>query len=63
MAPERMFVLDEIALEVVRAVDGETRIGDMADRFAVRFGAPRDEVLTDILEMLQDFADKRLIVA
>lgn len=61
VAPERMFVLDEIALEILRACDGKNPIGTIADDFAKRFDAPRDEILADISEMLQGFWEKGVI--
>lgn len=61
MAPERMYILDDIGLVIVQAMDGETSIGAMADDFAERFGAPRNEVLADVIDMLQNFADKGVV--
>ena len=63
MAPERMFVLDDIGYEIVKACDGHTSIRAMADDFAERFGAPRDVIVNDVIEVLQGFADKGIIAA
>jgi pyrroloquinoline quinone biosynthesis protein D len=58
LAPERMFVLDEIALEIVKCCDGEATVATIVDDLSTRFEAPRDAVAKDVLVLLQDFADK-----
>lgn len=63
LAPERMFVLDEIANAVMQEVDGEREVETIVDALADAYGAPRDQVLTDVLAMLQDFADKGALEA
>jgi pyrroloquinoline quinone biosynthesis protein D len=57
-APERLFVLDPIALEIVQRCDGVASVGAIVDGLAAKFGAPREIVLRDVNGMLQDFADK-----
>ena len=61
LGPERMFVPDPIALEILRLVDGARSIDAMADDLAARFAAPRAEILTDVLAMLDDLAAKGVI--
>ncbi len=63
LAPERMFVPDEIAVEILQRVDGMTRLDAIIDRLAERYAAPRDEIARDVLEMVQDLADKGCITA
>lgn len=63
LAPERMFVPDEIALEVLRLVDGARSVGAIADELAARFAAPRDDILADVTEMLSDLAAKGVVSA
>lgn len=58
MAPERMFVPDEIALEVLRLVDGARSVDAIVDDLAARFDAPRAEILSDVTEMLLDLTGK-----
>jgi pyrroloquinoline quinone biosynthesis protein D len=57
MAPERMFVPDETALEVLRLIDGARSVDAIVDDLAARYAAPRDEIAADVVEMLQDLAD------
>ena len=63
MGPERMFVPDEIALEVLRLVDGTRSVDAMVDDLAVRFAAPREEIMTDVAAMLDDLAAKGVVTA
>ena len=58
LAPERVLAPDEIAVEVLQLCDGVRSVGDMADQLAAKYGAPREAILTDVIGMLQDLADK-----
>lgn len=58
MAPERMFVPDETALEVLRLVDGARDMDAIVDSLAARFGAPREEIAADVAAMLDDLVAK-----
>ncbi len=60
-APERLFVLDQIALEVVKRCDGEATLGGIVDDLAATFNAPRDVILKDVTALLQDLADKQVM--
>jgi pyrroloquinoline quinone biosynthesis protein D len=57
-APERLFVLDPIALEIVQRCDGVAPVTAIVDGLASKFNAPRDLILRDVNTLLQDFADK-----
>lgn len=61
LAPERLMMPDEIAIEVLKLVDGDRTIAVIADQLATQFGAPRDEVLGDIVVMLQELADDTVL--
>ncbi len=63
LAPERMFVLDEIALEIVKCCDGEATVAAIVDDLAARFEAPRDAIAKDVFTLLQEFADKGVMAA
>jgi pyrroloquinoline quinone biosynthesis protein D len=63
MGPERMFVPDEIALEVLRLVDGARSVDAMVDDLAIRFAAPRGEIMTDVVAMLDDLAAKGVVTS
>ncbi|WFR96414.1 pyrroloquinoline quinone biosynthesis peptide chaperone PqqD [Rhizobium tumorigenes] len=61
LAPERALALDEIAVAIVRALDGVKSLDQIADGFARDFGAPKDHVLADIIAFAQEFANRRML--
>src|SRR6476646_10755166 len=58
LAPERVLAPDEIAVEVLQLCDGVRSVGQMVDQLAAKYAAPREAILTDVIGMLQDLADK-----
>jgi pyrroloquinoline quinone biosynthesis protein D len=63
LAPERLFVLDPIALEILKRCDGTTNVGDVAASLAEVFAAPLATILDDVRALLQDLADKNVLIA
>ncbi len=61
LAPERLLVPDEIAVEVLKLCDGERNVEAIASNLAERFNAPKEVIVTDVISMLQDLADKGFI--
>jgi pyrroloquinoline quinone biosynthesis protein D len=57
-APERVFLLDDIAHAIVSRCDGERTLTQIVDDLCTTFNAPRDVVAADVQKLLQDFADK-----
>jgi pyrroloquinoline quinone biosynthesis protein D len=62
LAPERVLMPDEIAVEILKRCDGAASISTIIDDLARTFEADRSVVQTDVLAMLQDLADKGIIV-
>ncbi|HEY0836545.1 MAG TPA: pyrroloquinoline quinone biosynthesis peptide chaperone PqqD [Azospirillum sp.] len=64
LAPERVLVLDEVALDVVRTctTDG-TSVGTGIDRLAVQFAAPRAEIADDVLDLLRTMRERGFITS
>ena len=58
LAPERLMLPDEQAVEILKLVDGKASVAAIVDTLAARFNAPREEIAGDVTEMLQDLADK-----
>ena len=58
LAPERVLAPDEIAVEVLKLCDGVRSVADMAEQLAQKYSAPREAIMTDVIGMLQDLADK-----
>ncbi|MFQ5785598.1 MAG: pyrroloquinoline quinone biosynthesis peptide chaperone PqqD [Alphaproteobacteria bacterium] len=63
LAPERILMPDDIAVEIVRRCDGETTVGAIIEALAAEFDAPVEEVGADVVELLQDLADKGFVAA
>ena len=61
LAPERLFLLDEQGVEVLKLVDGVRTLPAIVDELAARYQAPRSAIETDVSAMLQDLADKGAI--
>ena len=61
LAPERLFLPDEPAVEILKLIDGARSLGAIADDLAARFSAPRDAILADVAVMLGDLAEKGAI--
>lgn len=60
-APERVVAPDDTALEILRLCDGRNTIGTICDVLAARYAAPRATIATDVIELIQDLAAKRLL--
>lgn len=60
-APERNFYPDPIAVEVLKLCDGKRTVAEVADDLAIRYNAPKEQILTDTVSMLQDLADKGVV--
>jgi pyrroloquinoline quinone biosynthesis protein D len=58
LAPERVLVPDEIAVEVLQLCDGERDVAAVVDTLAAKYQAPRDVIAADVLAMLADLAEK-----
>ena len=63
LAPERVLVPDEIALEILKRCDGAATVGAIAATLAQEFAAPVDEIREDVIEVLQNLADKGFLAA
>jgi len=61
MGPERMFVPDETALEVLRLVDGARSLDAIVVDLAARFAAPRAEIAADVAALLEDLAARGVV--
>ncbi len=61
LAPERALALDEIAVAIVKALDGTRDLDTIAADFARQFDAPQDQVLADVIAFIREFSDRRLL--
>lgn len=56
LAPEKLFIPDEIAVEILKLVDGERSVRVIVDDLAARFDAPRELIATDVIAALDDLS-------
>jgi pyrroloquinoline quinone biosynthesis protein D len=61
LAPERVLAPDETAVEVLQLCDGVRDVATLVDQLAEKYAAPREAILTDVIAMLQDLADKGFV--
>lgn len=61
LGPERALMLDQIAHEILKRVDGSASESAICDDLAATFGAPREQIAGDVGAFLDDLADKRLL--
>ncbi len=48
LAPEKLFMPDETAVEILKLVDGTRSIDAIVDDLAARFDAPREMIAEDV---------------
>lgn len=59
LAPERLMLPDEQAVEILKFLDGKTGVAAIVEQLAARYDqAPRELIAKDVTAMLQDLADK-----
>ena len=62
LVPERVLAPDDVAVEILKLCDGKKSVGTIADELAAKYAAPREEILTDVIAMLQDLAESGFLV-
>jgi pyrroloquinoline quinone biosynthesis protein D len=61
LAPERLLLPDELAVEILKLLDGKLSVDGVVDQLAGRFEAPRAVIAADVTAMLQDLLDKGVL--
>lgn len=61
LAPERLFALDDHAVEVLRLVDGERSMDDIVAALSRKYQAPAAEIASDVQAMFDDLVTKGAI--
>ena len=61
LAPERLMLPDEQAVEILQLIDGKRAVDGVIDELAGRYDAPRDVIAGDVVKMLQDLVDKKVL--
>ena len=63
LAPERIFEVDAIAAAVLELCDGERDLAGIVAELAARYNAPAAVIEKDVVAMLTDLKDKRVLEA
>ncbi len=59
VAPERLLLPDEQAVEILKLLDGKVSVGEIVDALTARYTrASRELIARDVTTMLQNLADK-----
>ena len=61
LSPEKVLWPDEISIEILRLCDGARSVTQIADVLAVEYNAPRDVILADVMEFVQEWTDNLLL--
>lgn len=63
LAPERFFELNDIALAILREVDGQRSLAEIAAHLAQTYNADAAIILGDVKELIGGLVEKRLLEA
>jgi pyrroloquinoline quinone biosynthesis protein D len=63
IGPERLFVPDAVALEVLRLLDGARSTAAIVDDLSARFAAPRERIAADVGALLDDLQARGVVTA
>jgi pyrroloquinoline quinone biosynthesis protein D len=58
LAPERVLVPDEVAVEILQLCDGDRSVAQIIDVLAAKYAADREVIGLDVIAMLRDLAGK-----
>jgi pyrroloquinoline quinone biosynthesis protein D len=61
LMPERLLLPDEQAVAILRLVDGSRDADAIVGELGRQYDAPRTEIAADVLAMLQDLVDKKVL--
>lgn len=61
LAPERLFLPDDQAVEILKLIDGQRSLGAIVEVLAERYRAPHAVIAADVAAMLRDLADKGVL--
>lgn len=63
LAPERVFEPDETAADILKLCDGKRSVEDIVGQLAKDYNASADQIRTDVIDILQELADKGALTA
>lgn len=63
LAPERLLLPDEQAVEILKMADGARSVDAIVDELARVYAAERALIAGDVIALFQDLADKGVVTA
>jgi pyrroloquinoline quinone biosynthesis protein D len=61
LAPEKVLMPDQIAVEILKRCNGKATVAAIVDDLTATFGAQRAQISADVQAFLQDLADKGML--
>jgi pyrroloquinoline quinone biosynthesis protein D len=61
LSPEKVFWPNEISLDILRRCDGHSDVRHIIADLVAEYGAEEDEIASDVIPFLQEWADKLLV--
>jgi pyrroloquinoline quinone biosynthesis protein D len=61
LAPEKVLMPDQVAVEILKRCDGKATVGAIVDDLVATFAAERDQIASDVQAFLQDLANKGMV--
>jgi pyrroloquinoline quinone biosynthesis protein D len=61
LAPERLFKMDAIGVEVLNRCTGEATLAAIIDDLVATYSAPRERIEADVNALLKTLAEKQLV--
>ena len=61
LAPERVIMPDETALEILRLCDGKTSLGAVIDALAAGYDAPRETIAADVQALVGELTQNGIV--
>jgi len=61
LAPERVLMPDETALEILRRCDGQARLATIIDELAASYDVSRDVIAADVQALIEDLTNKGVL--
>jgi len=60
---DELYALNETARAVWEKLDGASTLATVIDELACEFGAPADEVETDVIGLMGELVERRMVVS
>ncbi|MBC8049730.1 MAG: pyrroloquinoline quinone biosynthesis peptide chaperone PqqD [Chitinophagales bacterium] len=62
LAPEKVMWPDPVSVDVLQLCNGLLTLAEIVDKLAVDYNAPPEVIKTDVMEFVQEWTDKRLLL-